>query len=83
MGPNESRLRAMINPDSLATWGLNEEDRKAIQWAFDRIASLERELTEARQWYHDGMKSLDATRTYVRSAMVDLELSLKANPSPR
>ena len=45
---HESRLRAMLDPSSLADWSLNAEDRAAIQWAFDMIASLKNELQECR-----------------------------------
>lgn len=49
MGLNEARLRAMLerNPDS--AWTLNDEDRSSIQWAFDRIQTLEEDLKRSRQ----------------------------------
>jgi hypothetical protein len=47
MGPDESRLRCMLDPNGL--WGLSSEDRQAIQWAFDRIKTLEEDLHRSRE----------------------------------
>lgn len=49
MGLNESRMRAMLDPNSLADWNLNQEDRAAIQWALTMIDQQKRELNESRQ----------------------------------
>lgn len=63
MGPKEARLRAMLNPNSLATWNLNSEDKEAVQWAFDRIATLEAQVKE----YQDRMASEYSRRHPLRT----------------
>jgi hypothetical protein len=47
-GLHEGRLRAMLDPDSLADWGLNDEDRDAVRWALDAINRLKAERDEIR-----------------------------------
>ena len=51
MGNKEARLRCMVRPDDptrMGQWNLNDEDRAAIQWAFDRIKTLEEDLERSR-----------------------------------
>ena len=41
----------MVRPDDptrMSQWNLNDEDRAAIQWAFDRIKTLEDDLERSR-----------------------------------
>ncbi len=48
-GPRESRLRCMAKDEATSPWfHLNAEDRDAIQWAFDRISTLEADLKQSR-----------------------------------
>ena len=49
-GPREARLRLMARNDPTSPWfHLNAEDRDAIQWAFDRIVTLEHGLMLSRK----------------------------------
>ncbi len=52
MGPNESLLRCMLKLPPEGMWDLNSEDRAAIQWALDRISTLETDLKQMRELYH-------------------------------
>ncbi len=56
----EARLRCMATEHSSDgspnLWGLNEEDRGAIQWAFDRIKTLENDLVRSRSDQIDILK---------------------------
>jgi hypothetical protein len=70
MGLNESRLRAMLDPHSLADWNLNAEDRAAIEWAFARMESLELELRTLRveriEELNRAIQRRDAAREAIR-----------------
>ncbi len=48
----ESRLRCMLGRTSLdggpSLWNLNDDDRDAILWAFERIKTLEEDLDRVR-----------------------------------
>lgn len=49
MIPMTGRLHAMIDPDTQAHWGLNDEDRVVIRWALDAIEKLKAERDEYRR----------------------------------
>lgn len=60
-GLHEGRLKAMLDPDSLADWGLNDEDRAAIRWALDAIDRLKME--------RDGLR-VEVSQAYRRTVTI-------------
>lgn len=56
MSLHESRLRAMLDPNSLATWDLSPADLDAIRWAMDAIEKLKAERDEMRNAYCGAMR---------------------------
>lgn len=75
MGPNECRLRAMVNPKSVA-WDCDAKDKEAIQWALDRIKTLEDEAITRRQETIDTLRRGNVFRDLVREASEKLEYAL-------
>lgn len=60
----------MIDPNSLADWNLNDEDREAIQWSLDAIEKLKAERDELRKEFgeerHANWKKTEAIRALVK-----------------
>lgn len=77
MGPGEPRLRAMGDKDSIAYHHLDDEDRASIQWAFDRIATLENELKESRQYWFEADQKIRLMREKIGVAVTEIAAVLK------
>ncbi len=77
MGTNESRLRCMLKKPPEGPWDLNDEDRTAIQWAFDRIETLEQQLNERRTEQIEWLRRSNRGRDKVKSAIETLKESLQ------
>jgi hypothetical protein len=62
IGIRESRLKCML--DKNGSWHqLNDEDREAIQWALDRIKTLEEDVDRARaERYQISLESATKTK---------------------
>ncbi len=70
MGNREARLRCMLRKpeENIAHWDLNDEDRNAIQWAFDRIDTLEKDLEITRAHLHKILHESIVIRDKAREA---------------
>lgn len=79
-GLRESRLRLMSrsdDPDSL--WDLSDDDRAAIQWAFGRIETLERDLERSRKGQIDALNYGNRMLEKIRSL---IEFARQMEPHP-
>lgn len=69
MGPNESRLRAMLDPNSLADWNLNEEDRHAVGWALALIAQQNAAIEDMRKERIEELRRIIAGKEKAKQAL--------------
>ncbi len=75
MGIHEARLCCMLE-NREHNWSLTDEDKAAIQWAFDRIKTLEDDLERSRQLRADDWRAIDSRRKKFDAAKAAIHAAL-------
>ena len=75
----QTHLMNMIDPDKGRAWNLSDDDRAAIQWAFDRIRTLEADLEREREERYKGYDKSKRLRESLESASRSVELAIQAS----